>query len=416
LFEFESIPLLCDLKKDLPKITDKCISAIKATNKSVFIADNMGFSSKFSIPSQTIIQKHGYLHNDTIFCYETTECGKWVFTSDGEGILKQWNCDTMDLQKNYGRLMDCEIKDIAIAGDSVFIGDLYGALKEISITEEKVTKNYGKIHKSGIWSLRATRDGEYLFTSDAYGYLQQWSIRSQTCVKNYGYIHDAGIRKIDVSWDNKYLFTADRQGGVKQWEIKEKKEVKNFGRVFDCEVLSIKTSPKFLFVSSVKGGLKQFNIETREMVQDFGKIHSEGAIQSITVTPNAKLLFTSDDKGNMKQFRINDEYILKKKHSIYEEIEPIIKPKKTPVSQVQKQEKKISDVTSIDSSDIKPVVVIQEKVVVKEVQMPNVDGNVVSAVKSKVNILEMKVDKMEEKMNSMEKKIDLLLNLVEKKK
>lgn len=406
--DIDTAPLLCDFRKEYPKIIDKQITAIKATEKYVFLGDNLGFSRKLSISNQVLCQGHGYIHNDSIFCYETSDCGQWVFTSDGEGMLKQWNVDTMELVKNYGRLMDCEIKDIAISGDNVFVGDMYGNLKQISIKEEKVIKDYGKVHKSGIWSVRCTRDGEFLFTTDGYGYLQQWSINNQNCVKNFGYIHDAGIRKIDVSWDSKYLFTADRIGGLKQWDIKTKTEVKDYGKIYDCEILSIKCSSKFLFVSSVKGGMKQYNIETKELVQDFGRIH-EGSIHSITVSPNAKWLFTSDDKGNMKQFRINDEYIMKKKVSVFEEIEEI--PKKKSIANKVIEQNKVSDVTSIDSKQN----FVEEKVVVVDKVVPNVDSNVVSAVKSKVNILERKVDKMEEKMIAMEKKIDAILKLAEKK-
>ena len=409
------------MKKEYTKLADSAISSIKASLncKYVYVSDSRGYVNKFSLASGSFCQKLGYLHNDVIYAMAFSECGKYFFTSDGEGIFKQHDIEKNQLEKSYGRVLDCEIKDIAVSGDAIFIGDLYGNMKEISISEQTISKDYKKVHKSGIWSMKATANGEYLFTSDAYGYLQAWSVSNQSLIKNFGYVHDAAIRSLALSHDDKFLFSADRQGNLKQWTVKDKTLVKDYGKVFDAEILSMECSNKYLFVASAKGQLKQFNIEGMEMIDDLGKIH-EGVISSMTITPDSKQLFTSDDTGCMKHFRINDEFNFKKMNTkpsaVFEEIEYIPGSKKS----VSKPTKKNVDKENLpqEQKNVGKENAFERQAsadygeVLKE--MPQVDSNLVSAVKSKVNILEKKVEKMEGKLTTMDQKLDKLVTFLTK--
>lgn len=413
-------PAKTELRKEYTKLADNAISCVKTSlnSKYVYVSDSRGYVNKFSMATESFCQKLGYLHNDVIYAMTFSDCGNYFFTSDGEGIFKQHDIEKNQLEKSYGRVLDCEIKDIAVSGDSVFIGDLYGNMKEISISEQTISKDYKKVHKSGIWSMKATANGEHLFTSDAYGYLQAWSVSNHSLIKNFGYVHDAAIRSLALSQDDKFLFSADRQGHLKQWAVRDKTLVKDYGKIFDAEILAMECSNKFLFVTSSKGQLKQFNVESMDMIEDLGKIH-EGVISSITITPDSKHLFTSDNTGTMKHFRINDEFNFKKittkVSAVFEEIEYIPGSKKS-VKKPTKKEVTTNVLQEQKNLGKENVLERQASADYSEVlkEMPQVDSNLVSAVKSKVNILEKKIEKMEGKLTTMDQKLDKLVTFLTK--
>jgi WD40 repeat protein len=399
----DPVPLLCDMRKDYGKLVEAGVSTLSASYQSLYIGDKSGYMTKVSIDHQTVSQKIGYVHNETIFAMAISEDDKYLFTGDCEGILKQTLLEDSSLAKNYGRICDAEIKAIAVCGDNLFVADFYGSMKQISISEHIVLKNYGKIHKSAIWSMCCTRNGEYLYTSDAYGYLQQYSIKSQSMVKNFGYIHDAGIRAIVTSWDNKWLFTADRQGNLKQFSVKDKIVVKEYGKVMEDEILDMASSPSFVFVTSITGGMKQFNIETQTMVQDFGKIH-DGYVLAISVTPNGQILFTSDDLGNLKQFRINDEWV-----------EKVSAMNQSEVFEVIESSNGLGRMNSLKSNAGDSVRPIAPVVANGIHEAPVVVTKELNLVKDKVGKIEARVEEMSSKMEKMDGKLDMLLAALLKK-
>merc|ERR1712226_1397643 len=118
----------------------------------------------------------------------------------------------------------------------------------------------------------------------------------------------------------------------------------------------------------------------------------------------------------MKHFRINDEFNFKKMNtkqsSVFEELEVIpgskkslTKPKKETTTKVLSPKKNLGKENVIERQ-----VSVDYGTVLEE--MKQVDTNMVSAVKSKVNILEKKVEKMEGKLTAMDGKLDKLVNFL----
>ena len=76
-----------------------------------------------------------------------------------------------------------------------------GELKQWGIEQQKLMKDFGKIHLGYIWSITITNDGRYLFTSNNHGYLKQWDIEQQKLMKDFGKIHSSQIYSITATND-----------------------------------------------------------------------------------------------------------------------------------------------------------------------------------------------------------------------
>ena len=91
--------------------------------------------------------------------------------------------------------------------------------------------------------MAATSDNQYLFTSDGDGHLKQWSINQKKLHKDYGKIHQAYIISIVITNDNHYLFTSDLEGNLKQWDIKAEKLHKDHEKIHSDSIRSMVLSP-----------------------------------------------------------------------------------------------------------------------------------------------------------------------------
>ena len=86
----------------------------------------------------------------------------------------------------------------------LFTSDNDGYLKQWDIKQRKLVKNWGKIHLCGIISITATNDGRYLFAAGSDCILKQWDIEQQKLMKDYGEIHAAAIGSITATNDGRY--------------------------------------------------------------------------------------------------------------------------------------------------------------------------------------------------------------------
>ena len=134
---------------------------------------------------------------------------------------------------------ESQVEENQIIPKHLFISDGNGYLKQWDIEQQKLMKDFGKIHSRGIYSLTATNDGRYLFTSDANGNLKQWGIEQQKLMKDFGKIHSGTIWSITATNNGRYLFTSDRNGELKQWDIEQQKLMKDFGKIHSGEIWSI---------------------------------------------------------------------------------------------------------------------------------------------------------------------------------
>jgi WD40 repeat protein len=97
-----------------------------------------------------------------------------------------------------------------------------------SISQEKVTKDYGPIMGGGICSMVQTSGKNYLFLADYDGCLKQLDVKKQKVIRDYGKIHE-GINSIAITSDDKYLYTSgnEENAHVKQFSVKYGRIIKD---------------------------------------------------------------------------------------------------------------------------------------------------------------------------------------------
>lgn len=172
-------------------------------------------------------------------------------------------------------------------------------------------------------TMTCTKDGSHVFLSDGYGAMKQLSFSNddKMTMKYYEHASLWEIHKMNITENNKYLFTLDSLGCLRQFLIKEKKLFYDWSNYYETEEIGefiltldskyLYTSDKSLapnFLGNGLGNLKQFRIENRELVRDFGDITScIGMI--FAVTGNGKHLFTCDNEARLKQWNIKQKKI-----------------------------------------------------------------------------------------------------------
>lgn len=83
-------------------------------------------------------------------------------------------------------------------------------------------KDYGHIHKGGIWSICCSPDDSYLFTSDDTGCIKQFNVKTKNLYKDHGQVDRAFIRSILITPNGQNLFVSDLNGKLMQFKINDK--------------------------------------------------------------------------------------------------------------------------------------------------------------------------------------------------
>ena len=84
--------------------------------------------------------------------------------------------------------------------------------------------DYGKIH-ANINSIAISSDDKYLWTSGSEhnGHVKQFSVIDGKMIKDYGPIFKRGLASITPTPDNKWLFAASNEGHLKQISLRSQK-------------------------------------------------------------------------------------------------------------------------------------------------------------------------------------------------
>ena len=78
----------------------------------------------------------------------------------------------------------------------LFIGCAGGYQYQWSLEQNIIVKEYGRVHPYDIWSMEITPNGEFQITGDMRGNLKQFSIKDQKLLKQYDNLHTSYINSI----------------------------------------------------------------------------------------------------------------------------------------------------------------------------------------------------------------------------
>jgi WD40 repeat protein len=79
---------------------------------------------------------------------------------------------------------------ISADDEKLFVGDLDGNLKLMSLRDGAIIKEFGKIHDEQIGGIVITADEKFFFTISADGALKQWNYEDLTLVRDCGKFND----------------------------------------------------------------------------------------------------------------------------------------------------------------------------------------------------------------------------------
>ena len=232
-------------------------------------------------------------------------------TCDNFGKIKQIPIADKILFNSFDRFVD-KITSIKCSPQFRYDNKIFIAggnqLVSYNIQEEKIMKNFDKIHKGNINCM--TCNSTFLFTADDRGDVKQWDANSEVIVMKYSYTHNCSINKQVCTDDNKWLFSADTKGCINQFDILKKKCIFSYPMTHKSGIIAQACSPdsKYLITSGYFGRLKQFTIEYSHcdrpsLVYDmeYKKVF-DGMVTALVYTPDCKYFFSGDSTGRLKQF------------------------------------------------------------------------------------------------------------------
>jgi myo-inositol-hexaphosphate 3-phosphohydrolase len=177
------------LKTDYGHIHKGGIWSIIATqdSKSVYTSDDQGHIKQFSVLKSVLTKDHGVLRRTFVRAIQTCPENSYFFLSDLTGHLLQYKMSERDLKldHDYQQIHKGGIRSLACTKDAkyLFTTEYNGIMKQWNYKDKSMVKYYGNIHACGINCVVTlyNKDSiecifctkEYMFTSSANGFLTQ---------------------------------------------------------------------------------------------------------------------------------------------------------------------------------------------------------------------------------------------------
>lgn len=274
---------------------------------SFYTTDKNGYLKQWDCITQDLYKNWGQIHTGYIYSMAITKNREFQFTTDGTGCIKQWNLYDEVLQHDWGLCHSGPIYSMIITSNMKYIitvgKDQY--MKKFSIKDRECTKNFGKCHEDWIQCMSMSMYEEYLFTGSADRHLKQWSMKTESLYHDYGAIDMYAITSIAVIPGDTFIFTGSDDAHLKQWNVSQKKIKKNYKRVHEDCIKAMVATPdgKFLFTGSDDKTLKMWDIEEENLFKDFGVVHQDW-IRTMHITSDGEYLFTTSEDKRLKQWAV----------------------------------------------------------------------------------------------------------------
>jgi WD40 repeat protein len=180
--------------KDYGAVFKNCgVSSMTITpdNKYLFVGGYEGNLKQFSLESQQVVHDYGLIHEDLIFCLETTRDSKWLYTGSYDRFVIRISIENRQVDEYLGPISRYGISAMKITADEkkLLVEDNLGHLKLLSLRNGELIKDYGCLFAvGGITGIVITADQKFLFTSSSDNVLKQWNYEDITLVRDYGKI------------------------------------------------------------------------------------------------------------------------------------------------------------------------------------------------------------------------------------
>ena len=155
----------------------------------------------------------------------------YLLTCDWDGIIKQWDHQTLDLHRTYDEPSTKGARAIAITKNSkhIFVGDMGGGICHYTVVDDAhqnpslffIAKH--KEHSHAIRVMAITHDDTFLLTACSGGIVKQFYIHPiAKCLmirRNWGefFKFSCHVTAIAITYDNEYAFIGDKDGILRQF-------------------------------------------------------------------------------------------------------------------------------------------------------------------------------------------------------
>lgn len=309
---------------DRPNLSNK--PYVDERDKTLYTEDsetpNMTESVHFLKFGRSDVPYEGYkIHPDPpILPYPRSN---FLFTCDWDGVIKQFSVADLSLFKQFHCSIKKGARKMVTTRDSrhIIIADLDGYLSHFTLELDGDLKSRGftREHDTAIRAMALTHDDQFIFTGSHDGILKQHYIHPQgSCLllrKNWSevFVNPSSILTLLVTYDNEYLFMGDRDGNLRQFSIRYCTLVKKYsfcGNNGSINALSLTTDNKYLFIGYRNGFLRQVNIAKQVVEKDYGWV-DRGGVRSLFSTICNTYLFVGVGEGCLLQIDIKNRKVKK---------------------------------------------------------------------------------------------------------
>lgn len=164
-------------------------------------------------------------HNSIICCILISWDCFDIYTSDGNGCIKQWGLYNMSQKADWGEINPCAIFSLALFRTNVriLVGSADGSLREYHTLQRKLIFDYGKVHNDRIMCIKINKRGRFFFTAGDDLKLMLFNSKEKKCVKVWNDAHDSPIHSMWWSDDQLKFWTIAKDNTVKDWDVEKRK-------------------------------------------------------------------------------------------------------------------------------------------------------------------------------------------------
>lgn len=182
----------------------------------------------------------------------------------------------------------------------LFTGDSSGELKQWSLENFSLKKDYSANQAAITRKMACTPDNRYLFTTNLAGDVHQYDVNSVFCfLKSYASCHKAQISEMMCSADSRSLITASKYGSIRHFtlinngftDFNQIDLTHEYKQLKGCSVSAMCCTPnyKFMFVGDSSGRLTQYSLKMKDQMLSFGGIGKK-PITSLTASQDGRFI------------------------------------------------------------------------------------------------------------------------------
>lgn len=239
----------------------------------------------------TVIKE--FKHDNNVFSVVFSPDGKQLASGSEDKTMKLWNIEEEELLHTFEGHFST-INDIAFHPKGKYIysaGD-----KTIRIWKpEGAYINNLRGHRTYIWSISTTSDGNKVATGSFEEDFYFWDMINTSLIKTFSG-HKKSVLSVDISPDDNHIASGSLDETIKLWDIRSGNEIRtgygHSGNIYDIE---FSPDGKYLVTASGDNTLKLWDVLTFNQVRTF-KGHKE-AVMAVNFSPDGlHILSASYDK------------------------------------------------------------------------------------------------------------------------